>query len=73
MGDIRGLTETVTQVQPTPDGKHYRCPGCQGSIGPMVFHLVVIPDDRPELRRHWHVGCWDKELRRRGPAEGIPD
>jgi hypothetical protein len=40
-----------------------------------VFHLVVVPDDAPDLRRHWHRGCWDKELRRRGitPLEIGPE
>jgi hypothetical protein len=30
-----------------------------------MFHLVVVPDDEPDLRRHWHHGCWHKEMRRR--------
>jgi hypothetical protein len=20
---------------------------------------VVVPTDAPDLRRHWHRGCWD--------------
>ena len=62
MGD---LGVTVTPVQPYAARKRYICPGCDNSIEPGVFHLVVIPDDDPERRRHWHRGCWHKELRRR--------
>lgn len=63
----------MTVVQPPLAAKAYRCPGCQGTIPPSTYHLVVIPDETPDLRRHWHVGCWDKEVKRRGEAEGIPD
>ena len=35
------------------------------TIPPGTFHLVVVPDDEVDLRRHWHQGCWHKELRRR--------
>jgi len=62
MGD---LGVTVTPVQPYAARKTYVCPGCQASIPPGTFHLVVVPDDEPDLRRHWHRGCWYKELRRR--------
>jgi hypothetical protein len=42
------------------------CPGCEQLIEEGVGHLVVIPEEAPDLRRHWHRGCWYKELRRRG-------
>jgi hypothetical protein len=35
------------------------------TILPGTFHVVVVPDDEPDLRRHWHHGCWHKEMRRR--------
>ncbi|HEX9865096.1 MAG TPA: hypothetical protein VGC03_09040 [Acidimicrobiia bacterium] len=63
MGDLLGVT--VTPVQPYAARKEYICPGCQLSIPPGTFHLVVVPDDEPDLRRHWHQGCWHKEMRRR--------
>jgi len=25
---------------------------------------VVVPEHDPDLRRHWHRACWDRELRR---------
>lgn len=64
MGDL-GL-EVVTPVQPYAARKEYVCPGCEGTIGAGVGHLVVIPEHTPDLRRHWHRGCWHKEQRRRG-------
>ncbi len=44
--------------------KPYRCPGCDHEIRPGVWHLVVVPEDDPNERRHWHEGCWKRELRR---------
>ncbi len=63
MGDIGSVT--VSPVQPYAAKKTYICPGCEGTIPPGAFHLVVVPDDAPDLRRHWHRGCWHRELRRR--------
>jgi hypothetical protein len=44
--------------------KPYRCPGCELAIHPGVWHLVVVPQDDPDERRHWHEGCWRVELNR---------
>lgn len=55
---------TVRHVQPASATKPYVCPGCEGVIAEGRFHLVVVPDDEPDLRRHWHHGCWYKEQRR---------
>jgi hypothetical protein len=46
--------------------KGYRCPGCEGVIAAGTPHLVVVPADAPEDRRHWHTPCWRRELNRRG-------
>lgn len=56
----------VNVIQPYQARKTYTCPGCQGDIGPGLGHLVVVPEHEPELRRHWHRGCWFKEMRRTG-------
>jgi hypothetical protein len=48
----------VRFVQPYEARKVYLCPGCNGEIGPGVGHVVVIPPGEPDLRRHWHRGCW---------------
>ncbi|HWL50246.1 MAG TPA: hypothetical protein VNT92_10250 [Acidimicrobiia bacterium] len=67
MGDLLGVT--VSPVQPYAARKEYICPGCETIIPPGTFHLVVVPDDEPDLRRHWHHGCWHKEMRRRFGAQ----
>jgi hypothetical protein len=66
MGDLHGVT--VSPIQPYQAVKEYLCPGCENTIPPGTFHLVVIPVDA-HLRRHWHHGCWHKELRRRYGAQ----
>ena len=58
--------EIVRPIQPYQARKEYICPRCDGIIEAGVGHLVVIPEDSPDLRRHWHHGCWYKERRRRG-------
>jgi hypothetical protein len=45
--------------------KVYRCPGCDHEVVIGAAHVVVIPRDDPGSRRHWHGGCWERELRRR--------
>jgi len=55
----------VHSVQPYQARKAYVCPGCDSWIEPGVGHLVVVPRLAPDLRRHWHRGCWFKEQRRR--------
>lgn len=62
--------EIVHPIQPYQARKEYLCPGCQKAISPGVGHLVVVPEDAPDLRRHWHRGCWFKEGRRRGVSAG---
>jgi hypothetical protein len=56
---------TVTRVQPYQALKRYRCPGCDHWIQPRTGHVVVVPDDAPDLRRHWHRACWEFRDRRR--------
>ena len=64
---LNGLDgEVVHPIQPYQARKPYACPGCETEIDVGVGHLVVMPADAPDLRRHWHRGCWHKERRRRG-------
>lgn len=63
IGDEPGVEVAV--VQPYQAVKQYVCPGCNNVIEPGVGHLVVIPDDGPDLRRHWHKPCWQYRRRRR--------
>ena len=60
--------EFVHPVQPYQAVKSYTCPGCAASIDAGTGHLVVVPEHAPDLRRHWHRGCWYKEQRRRSSA-----
>lgn len=60
----------VTPVQPYAARKAYLCPGCDQTIPPGTFHLVVVPEHAPDLRRHWHRGCWHKEHRRLHGRQG---
>jgi len=53
----------VRHVQPYEALKTYRCPGCDHEIAPGTGHEVVVPRDSPDLRRHWHTGCWRRASR----------
>ena len=57
--------EVVRPIQPYQAVKEYVCPGCELTIDVGVGHLVVVPEHAPDLRRHWHRGCWFKELNQR--------
>lgn len=46
--------------------KPYRCPGCNQFVRAGIAHFVVVPQDDPDARRHWHTECWRSELRRLG-------
>jgi hypothetical protein len=55
----------VRRVQPYEAVKSYLCPGCNHEIRPREGHLVVVPLDAPDLRRHWHRPCWQHRHHRR--------
>jgi ribosomal protein L24E len=61
----------VRPVQPYQATKRYTCPGCNQDIPPGTGHLVVVPTDAPDLRRHWHRSCWEQRDRRR-PGRAVP-
>lgn len=66
---------TVSPVQPYAATKRYVCPGCEAAVEPGTFHLVVVPDEMPDLRRHWHRGCWHRQQRAqhgKTPGENEP-
>ena len=70
MPDDPGSRATeVRRVQPYEARKPYVCPGCNQEIGVGVGHLVVVPPDAPDLRRHWHHPCWANRRTRR-PGRG---
>lgn len=49
----------VRFLQPYQATKTYLCPGCNRDIVPGTGHFVAVPHDAPDLRRHWHRGCWN--------------
>lgn len=53
-------TVEVRRVQPYEARKEYVCPGCHRTIPVGLGHLVCVPHDAPDLRRHWHKGCWER-------------
>jgi hypothetical protein len=55
----------VRFVQPYAATKTYLCPGCNQEIPPGFGHMVAVPKGEPELRRHWHRGCWNHRHQRR--------
>ena len=46
-------------LQPYQATKTYLCPGCLRDIPPGMGHIVAVPPEDPDLRRHWHRGCWN--------------
>jgi hypothetical protein len=57
----------VRRVHPFEATKTYRCPGCNHEIRAGTGHVVVVPLEAPDLRRHWHTPCWEwREQRRPG-------
>ncbi len=69
MGDPSEVGEgdrfEVRAVQPYEARKTYLCPGCNHDIAAGTGHVVVVPTDAPDLRRHWHRPCWEHRGRRR--------
>jgi len=61
--------DEVRRVQPYEARKPYRCPGCNQEIAVGTGHVVVVPPEAPDLRRHWHHACWAHRHRRR-PGRG---
>lgn len=52
----------VRFVQPYEAAKSYVCPGCNRTIEPGRGHVVTVPRDAPDLRRHWHRACWERRV-----------
>ncbi len=56
-------TTEVRRIQPYQARKTYVCGGCNNEIPPATGHLVVVPVEAPDLRRHWHNSCWQRRDR----------
>lgn len=57
--DAQAALPEVRRIQPYQATKAYLCPGCNQEIPARTGHLVVVPLDAPDLRRHWHAPCWE--------------
>jgi hypothetical protein len=55
----------VRRIHPFQAVKTYVCPGCNHDIPPGVGHVVAVPPEAPDLRRHWHTPCFANRHRRR--------
>jgi len=64
-GNETGSGVEVRRIQPYQARKPYLCPGCNQDIAAGVGHVVVVPLDAPDLRRHWHHPCWANRVTRR--------
>lgn len=65
-----GSAAEVRQIQPYRATKRYVCPGCNQDIEVGIGHVVVIPREAPDLRRHWHRACWEHRGARRPGRTG---
>ena len=54
----------VRRVQPYEALKAYLCPGCNRDIAAHTGHIVAVPRSAPDMRRHWHRGCWERRTHR---------
>ncbi len=57
----------VRFLQPYQATKTYICPNCNRDIPSSTGHYVVVPTESPDLRRHWHRGCWAGRATRKQP------
>ena len=55
--------------QPYQATKTYLCPNCNRDIPPGTGHYEIVPVEAPDLRRHWHRGCWDGRTTRKAPTK----
>jgi hypothetical protein len=60
----------VRFLQPYQATKTYLCPNCNRDISPGTGHYAIVPVDAPDLRRHWHRGCWDGRRTRGASGAG---
>jgi hypothetical protein len=64
MDPVSGLEAQTRYFDAFKATKAYICPGCGQPIEAGHSHLVVVPLQAPELRRHWHTSCWRARDRR---------
>lgn len=67
---VTGMPAELRHIQPYRALKRYTCPGCNQDIEAGTGHVVVIPQEAPDLRRHWHRACWQRRSARRPGRSG---
>ncbi|MGO8876177.1 MAG: hypothetical protein ACLQNG_10500 [Acidimicrobiales bacterium] len=60
---ITGSQAELRRIQPFDARKDYVCPGCNQEIRSGTGHVVVVPLNAPDLRRHWHIPCLGRARR----------
>ena len=61
---LTGYTASLKAIQGYQATKNYICPECNDIITKGSPHLVIVPIDAPDLRRHWHNYCWIRRQNR---------
>ena len=61
---LTGYESSITAIQGHQATKNYLCPECNDVIEKGTSHLVIVPLDAPDLRRHWHSYCWSMRKNR---------
>jgi hypothetical protein len=61
---LTGYPASIRAIQPYQALKIYICPECNDVITQGSSHLVVVPKEAPDLRRHWHSYCWVRRQNR---------
>lgn len=60
---LTGGPAELRRIQPFEARKQYVCPGCNQEIRPGTGHVVLVPLNAPDLRRHWHHPCLERARR----------
>jgi hypothetical protein len=60
MGTYSDAELSVKRIMGQSATKRYDCPLCNQHIERGTPHVVVVPNDAPELRRHFHTPCWKR-------------
>ena len=66
---LTGYEASLRAVQGYQATKTYICPECNDIVEKGSSHLVVVPHDTPDLRRHWHNYCWVRRQNRVPPKK----
>ena len=64
---LTGTMAELRRVQPYRARKEYICPGCNQEIRAGSGHVVIVPLNQPDMRRHWHTPCFERARRHSRP------